>query len=315
MAPVIIGILIGLGVLFLIWVVFTYLSVQTSVIRPKSSEVDFDKLSERHKIRYEIRKKNNQHLYDMAPEDLSLTDPMGNELKAWFVPVEGSKKFVICVHGYKCNGPDEFSHMLPFYHDVLGYNYLLPDHAAHGRSSGKHIGFGSYEAGNVLLWVKYLVDRFGDDIEVVLHGISMGAATVMLANESDPPEQVKAVIEDCGYTSAKAIMLNTLKGMIGVAPPFMFHSVNLVCKLFFGYDLNTADCIGRMGTASKPLLFIHGTGDDFVPFKMGEELFAACDKVEKDHLWVDDAVHAYSYYDAKDAYEAKVTEFLGKYVK
>jgi hypothetical protein len=305
--------IIIIAVLFVIWVAVTAVSVNMSVIRPKSSEVDFDKLSERHKIRYEIRKRNNRHLYDMDPEDLSLTDPFGNELKAWFVPGREAKKFVICVHGYKCNGPDEFSHMLPFYNETLGYNYLLPDHAAHGRSSGKHIGFGSYESKNLLMWVDYLKQRFGDDISIVLHGISMGAATVMLANESDPPEQVKAVIEDCGYTSAKAIMLNTLKNMIGFAPAFMYHSVNLVCRLFFGYNMNEADCLGRMKDASKPILFIHGTGDDFVPYPMGEQLFEAC-TVPKDHLWVEGAVHAYSYYDAKEAYEKKVTEFLEPYM-
>ena len=213
--------LIILAVLLVLWAVFTYFSVKLSVIRPKSDEVDFEKLSEKHKIRYEIRKKNNQHLYDMKPEDLTLTDPMGNTLKAWFVPGRETKKFVICVHGYKCNGPDEFSHMLPFYHDTLGYNYLLPDHAAHGRSTGKHIGFGSYESKNLLLWVDYLRQRFGSDISIVLHGISMGAATVMLANESDPPEQVKAVVLDDAplvydkfSLATKVLVGNYVKGSI-----------------------------------------------------------------------------------------------------
>ncbi len=306
-------ILIIVLVLLVLLAVFTGVGVKLSIMRPKSDEVDFEKLSERHKIRYKIRQRNNQYLYDRNPEDVSIEDRFGHTLRAWFVPGRNAKKFVICVHGYKCNGPDEFSHMLPFYNERLGFNYLLPDHAAHGRSTGKFIGFGAYEAENVLRWVDYLIDRFGDDIEIVLHGISMGAATVMLCNESDPQPQVKAVIEDCGYTRAYEILDFTQKNMVGFTIPMMTPCINLFCRLFLGYDMRKADCLGRMPQAKVPMLFIHGTNDPTVPFEMGEKLFAAC-QVPKDHLWVKDAVHAYSYYDAKEEYEEKVISFLQPYL-
>ncbi len=289
-------------------------AVNSSVIRPKSDVVDYESLDEMRKIRYKIRQRNNQYLYDRNPEDLSLTDKFGNELKAWFVPAIGSKKFVICIHGYKCNGPDECSHLFPFYNDKLGFNYLLPDHAAHGRSSGKHIGFGAYEADNLLLWVNYLIERFGNDIEIVLHGISMGAATAMLANESNPPEQVKVIVEDCGYTSADEIITNTIKNKIGFNCPLATKAIFLVAKLFFGYDMNKADCIGRMKDAKAPILFVHGAADTFVPFNMGERLYDACASVPKDKLFVEGAVHAYCYYDAKEAYEEKMIEFFSKHL-
>lgn len=306
--------LIVLAIVTVVWIIGTIVAVKITVTRPKSSEINYDNLSDTHKIRYKIRQRNNQHLYDMKPEDVTIENVFSNTLHAWFVPKPGSKKFVICVHGYKCNGPDEFSHMLPFYSDVLGFNYLLPDHNAHGRSEGKHIGFGSYESKDILHWVNYLVDRFGEDIEIVLHGISMGAATVMLANESNPPKQVKAVIEDCGYTSAYDIILNTMKSKIGLRCPPLFWGLNLACRLFYGYNLRDADCIGRMKDAKKPMLFIHGTGDTFVPFAMGEKLYEACESVPKDKLYVKDAIHAYSYYDGKQEYEAKVIEFLSNYM-
>lgn len=294
--------------------VVTAVAVNQCVIRPKNTTVDYNSLSEKHKIRYKLRQRNNQHLYDLNPEDLSLTDKFGNELKAWFVPVEGSKKFVIAVHGYKCNGPDECSHLLPFYNETLGFNYLLPDHAAHGRSEGKYIGFGAYEAENLLMWVDYLIERFGEDIEIVLHGISMGAATVMLANESNPPEQVKAVVEDCGYTNAYEIILYTMKKMTGINMPHVAKSIIWVCRTFFGYDMRTADCLARMNDAKNPILFVHGTKDTVVPFEMGEQLYEACTSVEKDKLFVDGAVHAYCYYDAKQEYEEKMIEFYSKYL-
>lgn len=312
------GVLIAVAVVFLVLIVaaVTVISVaiNQSVTRPKSTAVDYESLSDKHKIRYKVRLRNNQHLYDLNPEDLSLTDSMGNELRAWFVPKPDSKTFVICVHGYKCNGPDECSHLLPFYNETLKFNYLLPDHAAHGRSEGKYIGFGSFESENLLLWINYLIERFGEDIEIVLHGISMGASTVLLANDSNPPEQVKAVIEDCGFTSAEDILNNTMRKKIGIPCPHITKAIILYCRLFRGYDMRKADCVAGMSKAKNPVLFIHGTADPTVPFAMGEKLYDSCKTVEKDKLFVKDAIHAYCYYDAKEEYDKKVTEFLDKYL-
>ena len=86
---------------------------------------------------------------------------------------------------------------------------------------------------------------------------------------------------------------------------------NLVCKLKAGYSFSDADPLGNMYKAKNPMLFIHGATDDFVPFEFGKKLYEAC-PVEKDYLWVPDTIHAYSYYNAKDEYEAKIKEFIAK---
>ncbi len=303
-----------LAVIFIIICVTVGIAVNQSVVRPKKTTLTYDEMTERQKIRYKLRQRNNQYLYDHNPEDLALTDSMGNTVRAWFVPKENSKLFVICVHGYKCNGPDECSHLFPFYYDTLGFNYLLPDHAAHGRSEGKYIGFGAYEADNLFMWVDYLIDRFGNDIEIVLHGISMGAATVMLANASNPPPQVKAVVEDCGYTSAFEIIANSIKNKVGFPCPHLTKAIFFVSRQFFGYDMRKANCLERINDSANPVLFIHGTADVFVPFEMGERLYNACTAVEKDKLFVDGVAHAYCYYDAKEEYDHKLTDFLDKYL-
>ncbi len=265
--------------------------------------------------RAETRKINNQRLYDLNPQDLSLKSVDGLEMKAWYLPAEKeTRNFVICVHGHKCNGLDEFSHMMPLYHYDLGFNYLIPDLTAHGRSEGKYIGFGSFDSKNILLWVQYLIDRFGEDIQIVLHGISMGAATVMLCNESDPPEQVKCVIEDCGYTSAFDEMSNTLKDMIGFKFNLLVKMASSVCKIKAGYRFEDADPLGNMYKAKKPMLFIHGEADDYVPFEFGRRLYEACN-AEKDFMWVPGAVHAFSYYKAKEKYDEKVKGFIVKYLE
>ena len=261
--------------------------------------------------RAKIRKINNDYLYSLNPEDISRVTDDGLTLRAWYVPAEKPcKRFVICVHGYNCNGPDEFSHMLKFYHNTLGYHYFLPDLRGHGRSEGNRIGFGALDSDDILQWVNYLVNRFGDDIEVILHGISMGAATVMLANTKNPPPQVKLVIEDCGFTSAYDEMVNTVRDKTGMHLSFLVALANPWCRFLAGYDLKKdASPLGHMKDAACPVLFIHGGGDTFVPTAMVYPLYDAC-PTPKDILIVDGAVHAYSYYDGKEAYEQKVTEFI-----
>lgn len=267
-------------------------------------------------LRAEIRKKNNAFLHSHNPEDLEIISPDKLRLRAWFVPAEKpSKRFAICVHGYNCNGPDECSHLFPFYHYDMNCNYLLPDLRGHGRSDGNLIGFGSWDSSDIKLWIDYLVERFGEDIEIILHGISMGAATVMLVNNTNPQEQVKVVIEDCGFTNAldevaATMRFNHLKHSAGV----ISHLGNLYCKAISKYDLGKdADPLGTMANAQNPVLFIHGEEDKLVPFEMCQQLYDAC-PADKDIFTVPGAAHAFSYYDAKEEYEAKVKAFVEKHI-
>lgn len=261
--------------------------------------------------RAEVRKANNAYMYSLQPEDLSLVTPDGLTLRAWYTPAEKlSKRFVIGVHGHNCNGPDECSHILRFYRNTLGYNYLLPDLRGHGRSDGKLIGFGALDSKDIRLWIDYLIERFGEDIEIILYGISMGAATVMLVNEQNPPEQVKLVIEDCGYTNAFEECCREVENTAGFKADFIVRLINIYCRLISKYDLKKdADPLGKMRNAANPVLFIHGAADTFVPSPMCRRLYDAC-PTAKDIMLVDGAVHAFSYYDAKDAYEKKITEFI-----
>jgi len=273
--------------------------------KPKPESKDPRKIE-----RKAIREKNNAALMALQPEDLSLVTPDGLTLNAWLLPAsKPSRRFAICVHGYKCNGPDEFSHMMPFYHDMLGYNYMIPDNRAHGRSEGNYIGFGCLDYKDILQWTGYLIERFGEDIEIILHGISMGAVTVMLANANNPPPQVKLIIEDCGFSTLVDEMKANLKEKTRLKLNFLIPLGSLWCRLIAGYRFEDADCIKAVKNAKNPVMFIHGASDTFVPTDMVYRLFEAC-TVKKDLLVVEGAVHAYSYYDAPELYREKVGNFI-----
>lgn len=265
--------------------------------------------------RIEIRKKNNAYFYSHNPEDLAIKTPDGLTLRAWYSPAEKqSKRFVIAIHGHNCNGPDECAHLYPFYHNDLGYNFLLPDLRGHGRSDGNLIGFSGLDYKDIKLWMDYLVERFGEDIEIMLHGISMGAATSMMVNNTNPREQLRLIVEDCGFTNAFEEVAVTTSNMLGgIKVDRLVNLFNIYCRLIAKYDLKKdADPLGTMKNAKNPVLFVHGEEDTFVPFPMCQRLYDAC-PVEKDIFTVPGAIHAYSYYDARDEYNEKIRVFIEKY--
>ncbi len=267
-------------------------------------------------LRAEVRKKNNAYLFSHNPEDIEILTPEKLRLKAWFVPSETeSKRFVICVHGYNCNGPDECGHLFPFYHYEMNCNYLLPDLRGHGRSDGNLIGYGTWDSIDIKRWIDYLIERFGDDIEIILHGISMGAATVMMVNNSSPRNQVKVIVEDCGFTNALDVLVQKIKTMnMKHSAPFVARVGNIYCRAISKYDLKKdASPLATMANAKNPVLFIHGEKDALVPFEMCGILYEAC-PAPKDIFTVPDAEHAFSYYDAKEEYDAKLKEFIEKYI-
>ncbi len=141
-------------------------------------------------------------LNDQTFENYSITNVDGNKLKGYLLKADKpSDVYVFGSHGYRCWGKREFRLMAKFYHD-LGFNVFIVDHQAHGESEGKYIGFGSHESRDAMQWLKFMTDTFGSDIQIILHGVSMGCATVMMmSGNPDLPKNVKFTVADCGYTS------------------------------------------------------------------------------------------------------------------
>ena len=245
--------------------------------------------------------------------EFTRTNEENHALKAYFLPAENdSKKFVFLSHGYRSNARDEFGRFAKFYHDN-GVNVFMVDHQAAGQSEGGLITFGQREARDGLGWLGFMIDTFGDDIEIFLHGISMGCATVTAMTGNDTlPENVKFTVADCGYTS----MLDEFKSNLDKAhvPAFpLLNAVSVIHRAATGMSIKEVAPIDMVKNAKVPVLFIHGATDDFVPTTMVFELYEACTS-EKDLLIVDDAEHAESYKKDPASYEAKVKEFMDKYL-
>ena len=235
-------------------------------------------------------------------------------LKGYLIPSEEpSDVYVFCSHGYRSTGKGEFKLMAKFYHD-LGFNVFWVDHQSHGESDGKYIGFGFYESKDCLLWLNWLIEKFGKDIQIILEGVSMGSATVMMmSGNPNLPKNVKFTVADCGYTTCQAQFEHCMKNLLHLPKYPILPFADFFNKVINGYNFIDSNPIESVSNAQVPILFIHGGSDDFVPTYMAHQLYAAC-TTDKDLLIVDGAAHAESYKRDSAAYEAKVKEFVDKYI-
>ena len=231
-------------------------------------------------------------------------------------PEKESNVYVFCSHGYRNEGKREWCSFVNHYVHELGYNMFFVDHQCAGESDGQYVGFSSFESRDALKWLEYMNETFGSDIQIILHGISMGSTTVMLMTGSGKlPENVRFTIADCGFTSALDEFKFKLKCWGAPENPI----VPIICAMNrrrAGYDFQTdTNALEAVSKAEIPMLFVHGGVDNFVPTYMVHELFDACAAPYKDKLIVDGAGHGLSYYIGKEAYEKKMDDFIEKFIK
>ena len=251
---------------------------------------------------------------EQEPEQLYVESYDGKRLHAQLLRTEDAVGTILLFHGYRSSWNVDFSASLLFYRS-LGYNLLLVDQRAHQDSEGTFLTFGAKERYDVISWVTYLGQMLGQTHPLFLGGLSMGATTVLLASCFEFPANVRGLIADCGFTEAYAEMRHVLRGVGRWIPArFVLFWVNLAAHLLAGYGLREADTRLSVAESRYPILFIHGTGDDFVPCEMTKENFAAC-TAEKECVLVEGAQHGCSYVRDRARVEAALRTFLERHTK
>lgn len=226
-------------------------------------------------------------------------------LKAKYIDQKETHRWVILIHGYKSDNHNMMSYGAKYYQK--GYNVLLPDNRAHGKSEGDYIGMGWLDKEDIACWVQWIIKK-DPQAQILLHGVSMGGATVMMC-AGDRLPQVVGYIEDCGYTSVWDIFASELDKRFSL-PTFPILDIsNLVAQMKVGYDFKKASSIEQVKKANQPMLFIHGGKDDFVPTDMVYEVYEACQS-SKDLYIVEEAGHAQAKDYDPQAYWDKVFHFI-----
>ena len=262
-------------------------------------------------------KDNSLYAYEqsfdqLTKETLWMTN-QGLKQDAWYVPAEtATNKTVIVVHGFT-NDKEDMKPYAWMFHE-LGYNVLMPDNMSHGDSEGQIIGYGWNDRLNVIKWAEMLVEQ-NSDSEITLFGVSMGAATVMMASgEESLPDQVVNIIEDCGYSSVWDELKYQAKEMYNLPAFPILYEVSAISKIRAGFSYGQASSVNQLKNNTRPVLFIHGSDDTFVPTSMVYKNYQAT-QGEKELYIVKGAGHAKSFETDPQAYIEKISTFLKKYEK
>ena len=287
--------------------------------RPKADFFDPDVLDREAPYKKDEMIATREWLYRQNTDEVTVESFDGLKLWGMFIPAENAKGTVLCMHGWHGDWKSNWGCFLRFFND-RGYNVLVTNERAHGKSEGHWITYGIKERYDVCSWVDYLARRLGKDHPIFLAGISMGSATVQMASVFDFPANVRGIYADCGFTSPYEIMKSvvedsgfppsTKKYKLTAGP--LLALLDVFTKAFAGFGLKEYSTLEALPAAKYPVLFVHGLADDFVPSYMSEQGYAAC-RTEKELVLVPDAVHTRSWYVDRPRVSEALGAFLDKY--
>jgi uncharacterized protein len=248
-------------------------------------------------------------------ERLTLTSRDGLKLSGYYLPAsKPTDKLIILTHGYLGNAK-QMGLFGQYYHKDLGYNIFMPDARGHGKSEGKYYGFGWPDRLDLIDWTSLLVERLGPDTEVAYHGLSMGAATVLMASgEEELPRQVKAIIADSPYESVYQLFKYQMNRMFHLPAFPLLDSTSALTKVRAGYSFREASALKEVEKTNVPILYIHGESDTFVPTEMAKDLYQHTSS-DAELILVPKANHGESIALDEDKYKMETYRFLKRYIK
>lgn len=222
---------------------------------------------------------------------------------------EESDTWTITIHGYSGQAKDMTYFAQEFY--KRGYSVLMVDLRGHGQSEGDYIGMGWHDRLDIMDWANYLINK-NYNCKIILHGVSMGGATVMMATGEELPDNIKVAIEDCGYSSIWDEFEIQLKRLYNLPTFPVLNAASAVCKIKAGYNIDEGSAVEQVKKSKTPTLFIHGEQDSFVPFEMLDKVYQAA-SCEKEKLVIKGAAHAESVSVDPELYWETIDEFIERF--
>lgn len=255
----------------------------------------------------EVSVRNIDALVDTPFERVKIRSRDGLILRGKFYAGREDAPLLLFFHGYRSTAERDGSGGFSICREK-GWKAMMADQRGHGESEGKTITFGVKERFDVLDWIDWAIRRFGEEQEIILVGISMGAATVLMAAGEGLPAQVKGIWADCGYSSPEAVLRHTIRRQRMPEGPAWFFT-RLGGRIFGGFDVRESTATEAVKKIEVPVLIIHGQADATVPYEMAEELAKNC-AAPVELVSVPDAHHGLSFYVNYPAYRAAVERLV-----
>jgi len=274
----------------------------------KADTVDLPQGKE-YEVHWEAMTKWALETRQMPCQRLSVRSFDGLTLKASYYEYAPGAPIEMMFHGYRGNPERDLSGGVQrCFH--AGRSCLMVEQRGCAESEGRTITFGIHERRDCLRWVEYVVEHFGPDVKIILTGMSMGAATVLMAAGEPLPPNVVGVLADCGYTTPREIIQKVM-GEMGLPVRLTYPLVKLGARLYGHFDLEEASPLDAMKRCKVPVLFIHGEADSYVPCEMSLRNYEACAS-RKRLLTVPGAEHGLSCLVGQEQYMRALRDFFGE---
>ena len=244
----------------------------------------------------------------MPCEELEITSFDGLRLRGRFYEYAPGAPIELMIHGYRGDAERDMPGGVQRCFK-LGRSALVIDQRCAAGSQGRSITFGIKEHRDCLAWVDFMVEHYGKDVKIILTGISMGAATVLMAAGKELPPNVIGVIADCPYSSPKEI-IQIVIGKMGLPVKLVYPFVRLGARLYGGFGLESFSPIEAMEQCKVPVIFFHGEDDDFVPCQMSRDMYGVC-TARKKLVTVAGAGHGLACLVDPQGYYEALREFFG----
>ena len=307
-----IALFVVIAILVMICVAGAYVFVMACVRHKETPWLDSTKILKTPDGKYyELMRDTDKWLEMHNAMDICVKSRDGLLLHGLFVQNENAIGTVLLVHGYRSTHLLDFSAAIPYFYE-MGFNLLIPNQRAHGKSQGKYITFGVKESADMEKWIEYH-NREIDNCPILLFGISMGASTVLYLADRELPRNVHGIIADCGFTSPYAIVRHVFQQATGLSGKITLLAANIFSVIFAGFRLKAKDTLITLSRSRYPVLLIHGTGDDYVPCEMSKKGYAVCAE-PKSIMLVDGAGHGVSFFKDSERYINTVKAFIEKYI-
>lgn len=232
-------------------------------------------------------------------------------LAADLIMSKESKGVIILSHGYRSTPFSDFSCIAKYYYDK-GYSLLLIYHRACGKSQGKYITFGVKESEDIADWAHWTSKRFGKRQDIFLHGLSMGSTAVLMACDSNLPDEIRGIIADCGFTTPRDIFKHLIEKDYPIMVLPLLSVMERIAKKKAHFSFSEKSTIVALERNKIPVLFVHGDQDDFVPTKMTYDNYNACES-EKEIIIIQGAKHGMSYLIDSKRCQKVLDSFLEKH--
>lgn len=295
-------------ILLILLLIIIYLFILLNKTFNRSKKKNIMRSKDMRGVDYSIFKKDVDWLEQIDKNELIIQSHDGLNLHACLIPNKKKSMCVILCHGYSATR-NSMAVFARHYHETYSAQVLMIDARAHGLSEGNVIGFGYHDRKDLNLWIQTIKQELGENILIVLHGVSMGASTLLYASIDGFDSNVKGMVCDSAFIDLKPIFIRQMKMIYNLpAIPFIYL-VEMYMRYWVKIPFDKTNILKQKDKLLTPCLIVHGTSDRFVPYDMAVELN---DVYPTYHLFlsVDNAKHALSYSINPDLYKEYIHKFI-----